>query len=183
MFDLKIRGENVEVTQALHDYAQLKLEKLERYFDQPLTNVYVNFKVYKVGQKVEVTIPVMGITLRAEETKDDLYTAIDIVVDKLQRQISKHKEKINRKFRNHTKDTKEHLFGVKESEDSSKSNDGEHEIVRTKTFFLKPMDPEEAVLQMEMLGHHFFVFNDAETNGVSIVYKRKDGKYGLIEAK
>lgn len=178
MFQLKVRGENIEVTPALRDYTELKLEKLTRFFDQPLTNVNVNLKVYKVGQKVEVTIPVTGITLRAEETHEDLYAAIDLVVDKLERQIRKHKTKLNRKFR--------HQFANEQfitSQQDEEVEETEHEVVRTKTFSLKPMDVEEAILQMEMLGHQFFVFNDAETNEISVVYKRKDGRYALIEAK
>lgn len=182
MLQLQVRGENVEVTQALNEYVQRKLQRLERYFDQPLSNVHVNLKVYKVGQKVEVTIPVMGITLRAEDINVDLYSAIDVVVDKLERQIRKHKTKVNRKFRHQKAERGENTFNTVEEPEYSEF-EGNHEVVRIKTYALKPMDVEEAILQMEMLGHQFFVFNDAETNRVSVVYKRKDGRYGLIETE
>jgi putative sigma-54 modulation protein len=184
MLQLQVRGENVEVTQALYEYVQRKLQKLERYFEQPLSNVRVNLKVYKVGQKVEVTIPVMGITLRAEDINVDLYAAIDVVVDKLERQIRKHKTKVNRKLRHQKVERVENTFNTDEEPEYEYSDfEGNHEVVRTKTFALKPMDVEEAILQMEMLGHQFFVFNDAATNRVSVVYERKDGRYGLIETE
>lgn len=178
MVQMNIRGENVKVTQAIHDYAQKKLDKLERYFDQPLTNVKVNVKVYKVGQKVEVTIPVNGTVLRAEETNQDVYAAIDIVVDKLERQIHKYKTRLNRKSRQVAKKSVDnYLVPPTNDEDKEETID----IVRKKRFDLKPMDPEEAVLQMELLGHGFFVFHNADTDETNIVYKRKNGKYGLIE--
>lgn len=176
MVQMNIRGENVEVTKALRDYAQKKLNKLERYFDQPLTNVNVNLKLYKVGQKAEVTIPVMGRVLRAEEINQDLYAAIDIVVDKLERQIRKYKTKLNRKSRQVSK--KDNIL-VPTVEEETTLN--EIEIVRKKRFDLKPMSAEEAVLQMEMLGHNFFVFYNDDTCETNVVYKRKNGKYGLIE--
>lgn len=176
MVQMNIRGENVEVTKALRDYAQKKLNKLERYFDQPLTNVNVNLKLYKVGQKAEVAIPVMGRVLRAEEINQDLYAAIDIVVDKLERQIRKYKTKLNRKSRQVSK--KDNIL-VPTVEEETTLN--EIEIVRKKRFDLKPMSAEEAVLQMEMLGHNFFVFYNDDTCETNVVYKRKNGKYGLIE--
>jgi hypothetical protein len=117
--------------------------------------------------------------LRAEETSPDLYASIDLVVDKLERQIRKFKTKINRKSRETAlPDVQAAIFSAPEEEEE---NGSELDIVRTKRLSLKPMDSEEAVLQMNMLGHNFFIFEDAETNGTSIVYRRKDGKYGLIE--
>ncbi|WP_121616739.1 ribosome hibernation-promoting factor, HPF/YfiA family [Virgibacillus halodenitrificans] len=178
MVQMNIRGENIEVTNALHDYSQKKLDKLERYFDEPLTNVNVNLKIYKVGQKAEVTIPIMGTVLRAEETNQDLYAAIDVVVDKLERQIHKYKTRLNRKNRHPPKMSVNNTFIPTNEED-----DDEIVIVRKKRFELKPMNAEEAVLQMEMLGHGFFVFFNGDTEQTNIVYKRKNGKYGLIEAK
>src|SRR5699024_6940751 len=127
--------------------------------------------------KVEVTIPLPYLTLRAEETSNDMYGSVDLVTDKLERQIRKYKTKVNRKSRE--KGLKNLEFVP--SDDDSASD--ELKIVRTKQVSLKPMDPEEAVLQMDMLGHDFFVFQDAETNGTSIVYRRRDGRYGLIEAE
>lgn len=184
MIRVEIRGENIEVTDAIREHIEEKVAKLERYFnDVPNTHAHVNIKVRnnKSG-KVEITIPMKDLTLRAEEEHDDLYAAVDLVIDKLERQIRKHKTKINRKFRE--KNPEADFFnatafenGVQEDNDS---ND-EIAIFRSKEFTLKPMDSEEAVLQMNMLGHDFFVFNDRETDGTSIVYRRKDGKYGLIE--
>ncbi|KYD19318.1 ribosome hibernation-promoting factor, HPF/YfiA family [Caldibacillus debilis] len=179
-----VRGENIEVTPALRDYAEKKISKLERYFTEvPDTNVYVNLKVYNdKTTKVEVTIPLPNLMLRAEEVNEDMYAGIDLIADKLERQIRKHKTKVNRKLRE--KGSTKEMFvnvtaGPKEEEDEKEEN--EIEIVRTKRFDLKPMDSEEAILQMNLLGHNFFVFTDVETNKPAVVYRRKDGKYGLIE--
>ncbi|MBM7704483.1 ribosome hibernation-promoting factor, HPF/YfiA family [Metabacillus iocasae] len=179
-----IRGENIEVTPAIKDYVEKKINKLERYFDQtPKSDVYVNLKVYNNEQKIEVTIPMTDLVLRAEETHTDLYAAIDLVVDKLERQIRKHKTKVNRKFRE--KGVPKYVFANLEDETAATAvateEDEDLELVRTKRFDLKPMDNEEAILQMNMLGHSFFVFTNAETNTTNVVYRRKDGKYGLIE--
>ncbi len=176
MFRYNVRGENIEVTPAIREYAEKKVGKLERYFtDVPDATAHVNLKVYaEKSAKVEVTIPLPYIVLRAEETSPDLYASIDLVVDKLERQIRKFKTKINRK-----------TLGTAQEAPAPVAADEEEvnelDIVRTKRLSLKPMDSEEAVLQMNMLGHNFFIFEDAETNGTSIVYRRKDGKYGLIE--
>lgn len=176
-----IRGERIEVTEALRDYAEKKLGRLERYFEAPPTSeVSVTLSVLREKQGVEVTIPLTGVLLRAEEKSDDMYASIDLVVDKLERQIRKHKTKANRKvrqeagYKNLFKDdvvTPVHLL---EEED-------DYEVVRTKRFTLKPMDVEEAILQMNMVGHNFFVFANSDSSQVNVVYKRADGKYGLIE--
>ena len=184
MIRCEIRGENIEVTDAIRTHIEDKVSKLERYFNDALnTHAHVNIKTYnnKKG-RVEITIPMKNLTLRAEESHDDLYAAVDLIVDKLERQIRKHKTKINRKFRE--KDPEIELFRAIENEKSDEGeeqNDDGIEIVRTKEFTLKPMDSEEAVLQMNMLGHDFFVFNDRYTEGTSIVYRRRDGKYAVIE--
>ncbi|MCC4046341.1 ribosome hibernation-promoting factor, HPF/YfiA family [Enterococcus gallinarum] len=183
MFRYNVRGENIEVTEAIRDYVEKKVGKLERYFnDVPEATAHVNLKVYtEKTAKVEVTIPLPFLVLRAEETSPDLYASIDLVVDKLERQIRKFKTKINRKSRETALVTPDNgdLFTTDTNEEET--NGAELDIVRTKRLSLKPMDSEEAVLQMNMLGHNFFIFEDAETNGTSIVYRRKDGKYGLIE--
>ncbi|MFM9330652.1 ribosome hibernation-promoting factor, HPF/YfiA family [Paenibacillus mesotrionivorans] len=176
-----IRGDRIEVTEALRDYVEKKLGRLERYFEAPPTSeVNVTLSVIREKQSVEVTIPLTGVLLRAEEKSDDMYASIDLVVDKLERQIRKHKTKVNRKIRQESgyknlfKDdvvTPVHLL---EEED-------EYEVVRTKRFTLKPMDVEEAILQMNMVGHTFFVFANSDSSQVNVVYKRADGKYGLIE--
>lgn len=176
-----IRGENIEVTAALREYVEKKLTKLERYFETPPTSdVHVTLSVVKERQNIEVTIPLTGFMLRAEEKGTDMYGSIDLVVEKLERQIRKHKTKANRKirqeagYRSFFKEdgaTPVHLLDEEE----------EYEVVRTKRFTLKPMDVEEAILQMNMIGHTFFVFANSDSEQVNVVYKRADGKYGLIE--
>jgi putative sigma-54 modulation protein len=177
-----IRGENIEVTPALREYVEKKIGKLERHFENTDgVQVHVNMKVYNDKQaKIEVTIPMPQLVLRAEERHDDMYAAIDLVSDKLERQIRKHKTKVNRKLRD--KEAKYVFASSEVSVATAEHEEEEFEIVRTKHFSLKPMDSEEAILQMNMLGHNFFIFTNAETNRTNIVYKRKDGKYGLIEA-
>ncbi len=180
--NFNIRGENIEVTPALRNYVEKKLGRLERYFAEDITSdVYVTMKVLRDQHSVEVTIPMTKLLLRAEEKSLDMYASIDLVVEKLERQIRKYKTKVNRKFR--TDGSVKKLF----HEDATNGraavdNEGDQpEIVRTKRFNLKPMDAEEAILQMDMLGHNFFVFSDAVTEQISVVYKRKDGRYGLIQ--
>lgn len=177
-----IRGENIEVTPAIREYVEKKVAKLERYFtESPNANVNVNLKVYQDKKsKVEITIPMKDLVLRAEELHEDMYAAIDLITDKLERQIRKHKTKVNRKFRD--KDSLKDFVPI--FSDAEQFEDEEDlEVVRTKSFDLKPMDSEEAILQMNMLGHSFYVFTNAETNQTNVVYKRNDGRYGLIEAQ
>ncbi|MBD2845812.1 ribosome-associated translation inhibitor RaiA [Paenibacillus sp. IB182496] len=178
-----IRGQNIELTDALRDYVEKKLNRLERYFEAPLTSdVNVTLSVMKNNHSVEVTIPLQGTMLRAEDKNDDMYTSIDLVVDKLERQIRKYKTKINRKFRQEGSIKallKEEGGAVRVLQDEE--DEDELEVVRTKRFVLKPMDVEEAILQMNMVGHTFFVFSNVDTKEVNVVYRRGDGKYGLIE--
>ena len=182
MLNFNIRGENIEVTPAIREYVESKIEKVERYFNEDLNaNANVNLKVYNDKQtKVEVTIPMKNLTLRAEERHNDMYAAIDLIVDKLERQIRKHKTKVNRKFRDR-EGAGTYFASVAQAEPVTEGSEEEYTIVRTKQFDLKPMDQEEAVLQMNMLGHDFYIYTDAESDSTNIVYKRKDGKYGLIE--
>ncbi|MEY8370343.1 ribosome-associated translation inhibitor RaiA [Aerococcaceae bacterium 50-4] len=185
MFTYNVRGENIEITPAIREYAEKKISKIERYFnDSPDATAYVNAKVYpNKDAKAEVTIPLSGgLTLRAEETSQDLYGSLDLVVDKLERQVRKYKTKMNRKPRESTG-----LPGAVDAQVQSDRNDQESEeghdpikIVRRKTLSVKPMTAEEAVLQMEMLGHNFFIFEDAETGKGALVYSRRKGSYGLI---
>ena len=176
-----IRGENIEVTPAIREHVEKKLSKLERYFDEEINaDVHVNLKVYNNKQKIEVTIPMTHLVLRAEEVHDDLYAAADLVVDKLERQIRKHKTKVNRKIRE--REPAKYVFASNvESSVAVQDEEEDLELVRNKRFDLKPMDSEEAILQMNMLGHNFFVFTNADTNATNVVYRRKDGRYGLIE--
>ena len=180
MLQFNIRGENVDLTDAIRDYVVKRISKLEKYFEDNVeATAHVNLKVYTNKQfKVEVTISLPYLTLRAEETSNDMYASIDLVTDKLERQIRKYKTKVNRKARE--KGFKGLEFVATQEEEPTSPTDS-LKIVRTKQISLKPMDSEEALLQMDMLGHDFFVFEDSETNGTSIVYRRKDGRYGLIE--
>lgn len=179
MLKFNIRGENIEVTDSIREYVTKRISKLEKYFENSVeATAHINLKVYSnKDAKVEVTIPLPYLTLRTEETSPDMYSSADLVTDKLERQIRKYKTKINRKSRE--KGYKNLEFT---SNEPVEDHDDELKIVRTKQVSLKPMDNEEAILQMDMLGHDFFVFEDAETNGTSIVYRRNDGRYGLIEA-
>jgi putative sigma-54 modulation protein len=174
-----IRGENIEVTPAIREYVEKKIAKLEKYFTEvPDATVNVNLRVFSDKKsKVEVTIPMTQLVLRAEESNEDMYAAIDLIADKLERQIRKHKTKVNRKFRE--KGSVTSMFTV--NEDNVPIIEEDLELVRTKRFDLKPMDSEEAILQMNMLGHNFYVFTNADSHQTNVVYKRKDGRYGLIE--
>ncbi len=170
-----VSGKNVEVTSALRDTVESKLEKLDKYFNNEL-EAQATLSVEKNRQTIEVTIPINGSILRAEESTEDMYSAIDNVVDKLTKQLRRYKNKLEDKNRYKTIRF-ENIPPYKENEQESE----ESKIVKTKRFAMKPMDAEEAVLQMELLGHNFYVFSDAETDEVNVVYKRKDGNYGLIE--
>ena len=176
-----VRGENIEVTPAIRDYVEKKISKLERYFTEtPAAKVNVNLRFNQdKSSKVEVTIPLPNLVLRAEETNVDMYAGIDVISDKLERQIRKHKTKVNRKFRE--KGDFPITFTTSENTEVQEQDEDELELVRTKRFDLKPMDSEEAILQMNLLGHSFYVFNNSDTNRTNVVYKRKDGRYGLIE--
>ena len=177
MLKFNIRGENVDLTDAIRDYVEKRISKINKFLEDNVdATAHVNLKVYKNKTfKVEVTIPLPYLTLRAEETSNDMYASIDLVTDKLERQIRKYKKKVNRKSREKGLKNLEFVPGDDGAEDDSLK------IVRTKEISLKPMDSEEAVLQMDMLGHDFFIFQDADTNGTSVVYRRNDGRYGLIE--
>jgi putative sigma-54 modulation protein len=181
-----VRGENLEVTPALREYVEKKVGKLERYFDTtPVADVNVRMQVLNNLHIIEVTIPMSRLLLRAEEKHSDMYAAIDLVIEKLERQIRKHKTKVNRKFRQEGslkymfKNDLEPMDGMREEILLEEEDD--LQVVRKKRFNLKPMDTEEAILQMDMLGHNFFVFSNAISGDTNVVYRRKDGKYGLIE--
>lgn len=177
--NLNIRGDKIEVTQALRDYVEKKLGRLDKYFDTPPHAANVTLSVVRGQQNVEVTISLSGVLLRAEERQEDMYASIDLVVDKLERQIRKHKTKVNRKF------VKEgglrNLFVENGAAAVAEEEDDDLQVVRTKRFTMKPMDVEEAILQMNLLGHDFFVFSNMDTNEINVVYRREDGRYGLIE--
>ncbi|VLK00725.1 ribosome-associated protein [Streptococcus pneumoniae] len=178
MIKYSIRGENLEVTEAIRDYVVSKLEKIEKYFqpEQEL-DARINLKVYREKTaKVEVTIPLGSITLRAEDVSQDMYGSIDLVTDKIERQIRKNKTKIERK----NKVATGQLFTDALVEDS---NVVQSKIVRSKQIDLKPMDLEEAILQMDLLGHDFFIYVDVEDQTTNVIYRREDGEIGLLEVK
>ena len=168
-----ISGKNIEVTEALKNIVMDKLGKLERYFT-PETEIIVTMSVEKERQKIEVTIPVKGNIIRSEQVSNDMYVSIDLVEEVIERQLRKYKNKIIQKQQEGTNFRKE--FIEKETEDPE-----EVKIIRIKQFGMKPMYPEDACIQMELLGHNFFVFRNAETEEVNVVYKRKGNTYGLIE--
>lgn len=168
-----ITGRNIEVTPGLRDAVQEKIGKLDRYF-APDTEVIATLSVQRDRQKIEVTIPVKGSLIRAEESSNDMYVSIDLVEEIIERQIKKYKNKLIDK-----KQSAQSFSALFLSEESTADDD--IKIVKTKRFAMKPMDAEEACLQMELLGHDFYVFLNADTDEVNVVYKRKGQTYGLIE--
>ena len=170
-----IIGKNIEVTESLRAAVQDKIGKLERYFESN-TEIHVTLAVEKDRQKIEVTIPVKGTIIRAEQESSDMYVSIDLVEEIIERQLKRYKNKLI--------DSKQDAVGFsKLLAEEEVTEDDTIEITRSKRFAMKPMDPEEACVQMELLGHSFYVFRNAETDEVNVVYKRKgkSNSYGLIE--
>ncbi len=166
-----IRGEKLEVTDSIRKYIEEKLSKMDKYLDNPENiEAKILIKVKGVEQRVEVTIQTKGYFLRAEETHSDLYAAVDLIIDKLERQFRKYKTKLIDKSR------QENIPDFYEIDANI-----DEEIVKRKKIYLKPMDEEEAITQMELLGHTFFVFKNIESGLICVIYKRHDGNYGLIE--
>lgn len=168
-----IIGKNIEVTEGLKSAVEDKIGKLEKYF-APDTEVHVTLCVEKERQKIEVTIPVRGTVIRSEQISNDMYVSIDLVEEIIERQLKKYKNKLIEKQQNRD-------FFKQEFIDKDYVDDEEIQIVRSKKFDIKPMYAEDACIQMELTGHGFFVFVNAETNQVNVVYKRKGNTYGLIE--
>lgn len=176
---LNIRGNKVEITDAMKKHIESKLAKLDKYFENPdeiKANVVV--RIRDLQQIVEVTVPTSRYTLRAEETHEDFYAAIDLMVDKLERQIRKNKTRLNDKYRNI--DINEFNFNYDLNKDEEETIS---KIVKRKNISMKPMDEEEAMLQIELLNHDFFVFKNVDEECVSVLYKRKDGNFGIINVK
>ena len=169
-----ISGKNLDITEGLRSAVTEKLGKLERYFT-PDTEVHVTLSVEKERQKVEVTIPTKGNYIRSEQVSNDMYVSIDLVEEVIERQLKKYRTKLVTKQQNAASVFK------KEFIDAASDEDEEIKIIRSKKFDMKPMYPEDACVQMELLGHDFFVFINAETEDVNVVYKRKGNTYGLIE--
>ncbi len=166
---INVRGKHIEVTDALRDYVEKRVGKLDKYFDN-LEEVQVTLLVEKDRHRVEVTAPLNGIILRGEEETIDMYSSIDLVVEKLEKQINKYKTRLAKKIR-----------GAAFRDLNGDVKEVEHRLIRNKRFAIKPMDVEEAIMQMNLIGHSFYVFANADTEEVNVVYKRKDGNYGLIE--
>ncbi len=168
-----ISGRNIDVTEGLKSAIYEKLGKLERYFT-PETEVHVTFSVEKERQKVEVTIPMKGNIVRAEQVSPDMYASIDMIEEIIERQLRKYKNKLV--------DQKQSVMSLSQAfMAEEEAEDEEIVISKVKKFPMKPMDAEEACIQMELLGHEFFAFRNAETDEINVVYKRKNGTYGIIE--
>lgn len=168
-----ITGKNIEVTEGLRSAIEEKIGKLDKYFSSE-TEAMVTLSVEKERQKIEVTIPVKGNIIRAEEVSNDMYVSIDLVEEIIERQLRKYKNKIVESKQAAADFNRQYV-------DNDYDEEPEIKIVRSKKFGIKPMDPEEACIQMELLGHNFYVFSNSETDEVNVVYKRKNNTYGLIE--
>lgn len=171
-----IRGKNIEVTQGLKDSIERKLGKLDKYFT-PDTEIHVTLSVEKESQIMEVTIPVKSGLIRSEQASSDMYVTIDLVEEVIERQLRKYRTKLIAKNHGGADFQEEFIH----EDENDPVDDQEIKIIRTKKFGFKPMYPEDACIQMELLGHSFYVFCNAETEETNVVYKRKDGTYGLIE--
>lgn len=171
--NIQVRGKNIDVTPALKDYVVKRLSKLEKYFNH-IGEARVTLAVEGDMHKVEVTVPAAEFVLRAEESHTDMYASVDLVFEKLEKQIDAYKTRLSRRLKNQ---------GFKEfaGEAGIRPEVEEPQIVRSKRFAFKPMPVDEAVMQMNLIGHNFFVFANSETEQVNVVYRRKDGNYGLIE--
>lgn len=173
---LNIRGNKMDITPAIKSYIEEKIGRLDKYLESP-SDVTANVvtRVRGKDQIVEVTIPIKKLILRGEESHSDLYAAIDLVSDKLERQIRKNKTKMKKSSQ------KESIMSFDLS--FEEPDEEEKDIVKRKEIEMKPMSEEEAILQMELLGHDFYVFKDIKTQQVSVLYRRKDNNYGIIETK
>ncbi len=177
--EIIIRGDKLKITDSMHAYIEEKLGKLEKYLknsDEIRANVIVKVKNHE--QRVEITIPLKTYIVRAEETKDDFYAAVDKALDTLERQIRKNKTRLMSK-----QGKTNHDFDMSVIEKELEKETEEKKIVKRKTVEVKPMDEEEAILQMELLGHQFYMYKDSNTNKTAVVYQRKDGNYGVIESE
>ncbi|WP_026486321.1 ribosome hibernation-promoting factor, HPF/YfiA family [Caldanaerobius polysaccharolyticus] len=176
---LRITGKNnLELTDALKNAVEKKLSIVDKFFEDD-TDVNVVLSVVKNDQIVEVTIPYKGVIFRAEARSEDMYSTLDEVVEKLKKQWRKYKTKLEKRF--NVKIPADLQLAAEEPEKEPREE--EFKIVRTKKFGMKPMSPEEAILQMNLLGHDFYIFNNVETDDINVVYRRRDGSYGLIEAE
>lgn len=173
--DLSVRGKNLEITPALQSYVEKHTGKVQRYFEKPL-KMSVLLRISNMTKTCEVTVYVDGMIIRGVEKSDDMYKSIDCVFDKVERQIHKYKTRLARRFRGKNVLSSQLTPGPQ-------LEPPEFEIVKHKHFSVKPMDPEEAILQMNLLEHNFFVFSNSETGDTAVIYRRDDGKYGIIETE
>ena len=174
---ITVRGKNIDVTPALKDYVAKRVGKITKYFDgASMGEITAILTVSKGRHIVEVTVPINGILLRGEEATPDMYTSIDLVIEKLEKQIEKYKTKLARKLKSGSFKTE-----FIPAAGAAVANDDEFNVVKTKRFAVKPMAVDEAVMQMNLINHDFYVFANADTEEVNVVYRRKDGRYGLIE--
>ena len=179
--EIKVRGEKIKITKAMSDYIDEKIGKLDKYLENS-DDVHANAIVKVNGHlvKVEITIPLKSFILRSEETQEDFYAAVDLTIDKLERQVRKNKTRlksINKREKHEFYDFNFDSIEIEKEEKETKK------IAKRKKIEVKPMDEEEAILQMELLGHQFYMYKDAETNKPAVVYKRNDGNYGVIESE
>lgn len=169
----QFRGKNIQVTEFIKEYVEKRIGKLEKYFEND-PEAIITLIVEKDRQRVEVTIPINGFIVRGEEESSDMYSSIDMVVDKLEKQLNKYKTRFVRKRNGLSiKDLNQDRANTEELENP--------QVMRTKRFAIKPMPVDEAIMQMNLLGHNFFVFSNADTEEVNVVYRRRDGNFGLIE--
>lgn len=174
---ITVKGKNIQVTNALKEHVEKKLRRFDDYFEDEVDAI-VTLNVERDRHVAEITIPLNGYIIRGEEVTDDMYASIDLVLDKIDRQLRKYKTRLSKKIR--SKKLADLSFGVA-SEEVKEAQADDFRIIKTKTFAIKPMDAEEAIMQMNLLGHNFYVFMNADTDHVNVIYKRHDGNYGLIE--
>lgn len=177
---LTVRGKNLEVTGALRDYSEKRLDKLSRYFDEEF-DAQVLLSTNKDLKTVEVTVFVEGIVLRAVDKNPDMYAAIDLVVDKIVRQIHKYKTRLTRRFQKQNLAFHAEAVALENEVEEEVEEEVDLNVVKTKTFLARPMSVDEAILQMNLIGHDFFAFLNSENDQINVVYRRHDGGYGLIQ--
>lgn len=177
--ELNIRGKNLEMTDALRSYVEKHTSKIQRYFDRPI-KMNVLLRISNMTKTCEVTVYAEGVILRGVEKSDDMYKSIDLVFDKVERQIHKYKTRLAKRFKEKALLSQQFIA---EKEPAPAESENDFEIVKQKRFNITPMSTEEAILQMNLLGHNFYMFINSETETTAVVYKRDDGKYGLIEAE
>ena len=172
--EILIRGKSVEITDSMKNYVKEKLSKLDKYIVDQKVKATVLVEIRSYMQKVEVTIPLKTLILRAEEAQEDFYAAVDLIINKLERQIRKNKAKLESRNKSKSKEFNvDDLIPIEE----------DSEIVKVKKIDVKPMNSEEAILQMDLLGHDFYMYRDSESNSICVLYKRKNGGYGIIESE